>query len=374
MQTQQANSSSFQGIGREVAITDLVNVFGSVRAVDGVSIKIAAGEFVAMLGPSGSGKTTTMMSIAGFAGEYTGSIRIGGVEIDHLPPHRRHIGVVFQDLALFPHVTVEDNIAFPLRMRGVSSSDVRLAVRDVLELVRLTGMGGRLPSQLSGGQRQRVALARALVFKPPVLLLDEPFGALDKKLRENLHTEIKALHRQLGVTIVLVTHDQSEAMAMADRVAVMNQGRIEQFAAPIELYNRPANRFVAGFVGESALLVGQLKKDLGSGRWSIQTHGGLTLIASLYQKAAATINAAVEVMIRPEHFSIERVNAVAERGLIGRVTDTTYLGDRIKYDVSLSDTDNITAILPTKDADPDIGIGMDVRVSWDDRRAEIFVN
>src|SRR5690349_3800510 len=238
-------------LGAAVRIRDLRKAYAGVHAVNGISIDIEAGEFMTFLGPSGSGKTTTMMAIAGFVENYGGEIRIGDAVIDDLPPHRRNVGIVFQHLALFPHMSVADNIAFPLRMRGHREKEIAARVAGATALVRMDGFEDRLPAQLSGGQQQRVALARALVFDPPLLLLDEPLGALDRKLRESMQAELRALHDRLGITIVHVTHDQSEAMAISDRIAVINHGVVEQCGTPRELYFRPSNRFVADFVGES---------------------------------------------------------------------------------------------------------------------------
>jgi len=241
-----------------ITIRDLTKRHGSVTAVDRLNLDIAAGEFVIILGPSGSGKTTTLMCIAGFTLPDAGDILVNGRSVVGLPAHRRQLGVVFQHASLFPHMSVFENVAFSLRMRDRPSAEVENRVRDALAMVRLTGFERRRPNQLSGGQQQRVALARALVFRPPVLLLDEPLAALDLKLRQQLQVEIKRLHEELGVTIVSVTHDQSEALAMADRIVVMNDGRIQQVGSPETLYRYPVNAFVAQFIGEANLLTGTL--------------------------------------------------------------------------------------------------------------------
>jgi putative spermidine/putrescine transport system ATP-binding protein len=224
---------------------------GTITAVDDVSFEIARGEFVTLLGPSGSGKTTTLMMLAGFEAPTSGTISLAGTDLVRLQPWQRNIGMVFQNYALFPHMTVERNVAFPLRMRRVASDDVRRRVGELLELVGLSAFARRRPRELSGGQQQRVALARGLVFRPDLLLLDEPLGALDKNLREQMQVEIKRIHREVGTTMIYVTHDQSEAMTMSDRVAVFNHGRVEQIAAPLDIYRRPATRFVGEFIGES---------------------------------------------------------------------------------------------------------------------------
>jgi putative spermidine/putrescine transport system ATP-binding protein len=236
---------SFQKVSRH---------FGDVRAVDAVDLDIGPGEFFAMLGPSGSGKTTCLRLIAGFEQPTAGHIEVFGETAEGVPPYRRNVNTVFQDYALFPHLNVLDNVAYGLMVRGVSKLERRKAAEEALHLVRLPGYGARRPGQLSGGQRQRVALARALVNRPKVLLLDEPLGALDLKLREQMQEELKALQRSLGITFVFVTHDQGEALSMADRVAVFNEGKIMQIGAPEEIYQRPNSRFVADFVGSSNVL------------------------------------------------------------------------------------------------------------------------
>jgi putative spermidine/putrescine transport system ATP-binding protein len=242
--------------------------FGVVRAVDAVDLEIKPGEFFAMLGPSGSGKTTCLRLIAGFEQPTSGSISIFGERAEGVPPYRRNVNTVFQDYALFPHLNVLDNVAYGLMVKGVSRDERHRAAEDALKLVQLPGYGGRKPGQLSGGQRQRVALARALVNKPKVLLLDEPLGALDLKLRESMQEELKQLQKALGITFVFVTHDQGEALSMADRVAVFNDGRIMQVGAPEDIYQRPASRFVADFVGSSNVLPPDfVQRYAGERRW-----------------------------------------------------------------------------------------------------------
>ena len=243
--------------------------FGQVRAVDGVDLEVVPGEFFAMLGPSGSGKTTCLRLIAGFEQPTAGHIEIFGERADGVPPYRRNVNTVFQDYALFPHLNVIDNVAYGLMVKGVGKAERLKAAEQALELVRLPGYGARRPSQLSGGQRQRVALARALVNRPKVLLLDEPLGALDLKLRENMQEELKLLQKSLGITFIFVTHDQGEALSMADRVAVFNDGRIMQVGTPQEIYQRPASRFVADFVGSSNVLPPDfVQRYSGQRRWA----------------------------------------------------------------------------------------------------------
>jgi putative spermidine/putrescine transport system ATP-binding protein len=238
--------------------------FGAVKAVDGVDLSILPGEFFAMLGPSGSGKTTCLRLIAGFEQPDAGHIEIFGEKVEGLPPYRRAVNTVFQDYALFPHLSVGDNVAYGLRVRGVGRAERDKRAREALAMVKLAGMEGRRPAQLSGGQRQRVALARALIVRPKVLLLDEPLGALDLKLREEMQLELKGLQRALGLSFVFVTHDQGEALSMADRVAVFNEGRIVQVGPPEEVYERPRTRFVAGFVGSANVLSAAESEALGA--------------------------------------------------------------------------------------------------------------
>jgi len=251
-----------------VSFSKVSRHFGSVRAVDAVDLEVAAGEFFAMLGPSGSGKTTCLRLIAGFEQPTSGDISIFGESAVGVPPYRRNVNTVFQDYALFPHLNVADNVAYGLMVKGVAKDERRRAAEEALELVKLPGYGARKPGQLSGGQRQRVALARALVNKPRVLLLDEPLGALDLKLREQMQEELKSLQKQLGITFVFVTHDQGEALSMADRVAVFNDGKIMQVGSPQEIYRQPATRFVADFVGSSNILPPDfVQRYAGQNRW-----------------------------------------------------------------------------------------------------------
>ncbi len=237
-----------------IHIGGLTKKYGDLYALDSVDLDIKSGEFLTLLGPSGSGKTTLLMAIAGFNRPDSGSIRFDNQEMILTPPHRREVGMVFQSYALFPHMSVAENIAFPLKLRKVSAAETNQRVEEALHTVQLDGLGSRNIDQLSGGQRQRVALARAFVFRPRILLMDEPLSALDKKLRERMQIELKQLHRQLGVTTVYVTHDQREALTMSDRIAVINHGRLAQVDTPTSIYNRPANAFVADFIGESTML------------------------------------------------------------------------------------------------------------------------
>jgi ABC-type Fe3+/spermidine/putrescine transport system ATPase subunit len=288
--------------GAEVPDVELVGVtkgFGGVVAVDQIHLQVHPGEFLSLLGPSGCGKTTTLRLIAGFERPDQGAVRIGGHDVSRVPPYRRDVNTVFQSYALFPHLTVLDNVSYGLKQRGLSRKERRARAFEMLELVRLGGLEQRKPRQLSGGQQQRVALARALVMHPRVLLLDEPLGALDLKVRKQLQIELKRIQESIGITFVYVTHDQEEALAMSDRVAVMNHGRIEQLGPPREIYDRPASEWVAGFIGDTNF---------------IRVDGG-------------------EVAIRPEHVSVSREG----QGLGGTVLATMVIGPAVQCVVRLED-------------------------------------
>ncbi|MEO4042062.1 ABC transporter ATP-binding protein [Hoeflea sp. CAU 1731] len=276
-------------------------MFGDFQALDDVNLDIERGEFVTFLGPSGSGKTTTLMIIAGFEQATKGHITIDGKPLDGLKPYQRNIGIVFQNYALFPHKTAVDNVYFPLQMRGVGRRDGLEKANRMLELVGLKGFSERHSKELSGGQQQRVALARALVFEPSLLLLDEPLGALDKNLREQMQIEIKRIQKRLGVTTIFVTHDQTEAMSMSDRIVVFDKGRIEQVADPLDLYHRPNTRFVAGFVGESNIMAGHVV-DAAAGVAECAVFGTCRYTAD----ARFSNGQAVNILIRPEHLKISR--------------------------------------------------------------------
>ena len=314
----------------------LVRFRGVQKTYDGVhlvvrdlDLDIERGEFLTLLGPSGSGKTTTLMMLAGFESPTAGDIALDGKPITGTPPHKRHFGMVFQNYALFPHLSVGRNVAYPLSVRGMSNAERTERVAKALDMVRLAGMAERLPSQLSGGQQQRVALARALVFGPQLVLMDEPLGALDKQLREHMQIELKDLHRQLGVTFVYVTHDQGEALTMSDRVAVFNDGAIQQIDAVERLYEMPANRFVAGFVGDSTTLKGTVRAahiDNGSEHCGIVLPDGRVITG--VNVNGVEVGAQVEACIRPERIVLH-TQPPGERGnvLQSRVAGVIYYGD-----------------------------------------------
>jgi len=327
-------------LGAAVEIIDLSKRYGSFDALKQVSLRVAPGEFVTLLGPSGSGKTTTLSAIAGFVEATTGSVLVDGRPIDHLPPEARNIGVVFQHYALFPHMTVAENVAFPLEMRAQPRARVAALVLDALKAVQMSGFAERYPSELSGGQQQRIALARALVFSPPVMLLDEPLGALDKKLREELQIELKRLHHGSNMTMIYVTHDQEEALLLSDRIAVMRNGRIEQLGAPEEIYARPCNRFVAAFVGESNFLEAEVLARA-SAETRLRTTGGLDCISQGPTFGAAS--GRVSLMVRPEHVRLGAEAAGMRNRFSARVEEAFFAGGTVKYRLALSPVDSIVA-------------------------------
>ena len=301
---------------------------GETLVVKHLDLDIHRGEFLTLLGPSGSGKTTTLMMLAGFEIPTYGEIRLGGQAINSLPPHKRNIGMVFQNYALFPHMTVTQNVAFPLAVRKMAKPDIAEKVKKALEMVRLAEFGNRRPSQLSGGQQQRVALARALVFEPEIVLMDEPLGALDKQLREHMQMEIKHLHDELGLTVVYVTHDQSEALTMSDRVAVFNDGVIQQIDSPSILYEQPKNSFVANFIGENNTFNGEVVSVEGEERCTVRLSGGELIQAKRVRIYGPGVKTSLS--IRPEKFFIGKAPANIENKLTGTVRETIYLGDHLR--------------------------------------------
>lgn len=347
-------------LGAAVRIDGFTRRFGPVVAVDAVSLDIAAGEFLALLGPSGSGKSTILMGIAGFEYPDAGRVEIGGADCTALPANRRNLGMVFQKYTLFPHLSVLDNVAFPLKMRGMPRRERHRLAAQALETVRLGGYGARMPAQLSGGQQQRVALARAIVYNPPVLLMDEPLSALDRNLREEMQLEIKRLHAGLGMTMVFVTHDQGEALTMADRVAVLNEGRVQQIGTPRALYERPETLFVARFIGEMNFLPCRLDAAadatavvLGDGRrWALPRSA---LVGAPAAGGPATL------AIRPERLEVV-APADAPDTLPARVEDVVYAGAAQLVIARLPDGTEMRARLPGHDragqARPGAAIGL----------------
>jgi putative spermidine/putrescine transport system ATP-binding protein len=304
--------------------------FGGVKALDGVSLDIGRGEFMTLLGPSGCGKTTLLKLAAGFLAPDSGAVAIDGKCVNDVPTYKREIGMMFQNYALFPHMNVTDNIAYGLKTRQVPRHDIRRRVAEALALVKLTGMEDRKPRQLSGGQQQRVALARALVINPTVLLLDEPFSALDKNLRASMQIELREIQRKLGLTTIFVTHDQSEALSLSDRMAVMSEGTIRQLGAPLDIYRRPSDRFVASFVGDTNCLRGEL---LGiAGLEAVIALGGAQIKVGSEHLAAARPSALVDLFVRPERL---RIGAPNEPGtMAGQIVAQTYHGGHVDLQIA----------------------------------------
>jgi putative spermidine/putrescine transport system ATP-binding protein len=336
----------------DIRIRGLSKRYGDVAAVDGIDLDIAHGEFFTMLGPSGSGKTTTLRMIAGFELPDAGSIELGGEDVSSLPPFARDVNTVFQDYALFPHMTVAENVAYGLEVRRVEKAERRERTADALRMVQLEGYGDRKPGQLSGGQRQRVALARAIVNRPRVLLLDEPLGALDLKLRQEMQIELKAIQQEVGITFVYVTHDQEEALTMSDRIAVMHAGKVEQVGTPEELYERPASRFVADFIGTTNLLHGVIEPD-GSVRF---TSGESARVAH----DGIGPGADVEISVRPE--SISLVPAAADGAIRGEIEQAAYLGASVSYQVRTAGGLSLSVLAPKTGIR--LPVGSEVAVAW----------
>jgi len=355
------------GRGASVTLSDLEKTYDRAnavaKAVDGVSLDIRSGEFLTLLGPSGSGKTTTLMMIAGFETPTAGDIAIDGNSVVAMPPYRRNIGMVFQNYALFPHLTVEENVGFPLKQRGVSKVERAKLVAEALELVHLPGYGARYPRQLSGGQQQRVAVARAVVFKPRLLLMDEPLGALDKQLRENLQLEMRRLHADLGITFIYVTHDQEEALTMSDRIAVMNDGKVAQVGSPEDLYDRPDNRFVAGFIGESNFLpavVRGLEDDV------VVAECEGTLIRALCPGRPAR-GEKVTLTTRPERLRFadtSQAGAHPQNRLSVTVTEAVFAGERCRYMLQAGDGTSIVLKEPSSAAIRRRAVGERAEIAW----------
>ena len=333
---------------------------GATFVVRDMRLEVRDGEFVTLLGPSGSGKTTSLMMLAGFTRPTSGSIRIRGRPVQATPPHRRGIGMVFQNYALFPHMTVRQNLTFPLEVRGVGRSRQEARLADILRLSRLHGLADRRPSELSGGQQQRVAIARALIFEPELVLMDEPLGALDRRLREEMQYEIRRIHHDLGITVVYVTHDQQEAMVLSDRVAVFRDGRIEQTAPPAMLYEEPERSFVARFIGENNRLDGVVR-SVRDGLCEVKIGGGS--IRALVV-APLEVGARTTVSIRPERIAISPAEGLYSNQIDARVEDLTFLGDHIRVRLRLLGTSDFIVKIPSTAGFGGILPGDDVRLGW----------
>jgi len=353
--------------GARLSLVGLTKAYGDVPAVRGVHLDIEPGEFLTLLGPSGSGKTTTLMMIAGFQEPTSGSIRLGSQDITRLPPERRGIGMVFQHYALFPHLRVADNVAYRLRMRGVAREEIRRRVGEALDMVELGAFASRYPSELSGGQQQRVALARAFVFRPSLILMDEPLGALDRRLREQMQLEIKRLQGILGSTVVYVTHDQDEALVMSDRIAVMNEGLVEQCAPPETLYVRPASTFVATFVGDSNVVAGRVTA-VSDGSVELRTNGGDLLRGT--GDAPLQPGDDVVATLRPERISVT-AEGPSQGGLSGTCVGHIYAGESSRYEIETASGTILLRHQNRPDA-PGIAMGARVHVTWQPGDLRVF--
>lgn len=335
-------------------------------AVRDVHLELAEGEFLTLLGPSGSGKTTTLKMVAGLELPTAGEIWVKGENITFLSPDKRGLGMVFQNYALFPHMTVRENVAFPLKMRrSFSRAEIESKVREILRLVQLEEYIDRYPSQLSGGQQQRVALARALVFGPPIVLMDEPLGALDKKLRTAMQLEILRIQKALQITTIYVTHDQEEALTLSDRIAIMNAGRIEQIGAPKEIYEEPVSAFVADFIGESNLLpVDVVSMHGNQARLKVKSAPGGPVLAGKCMNPDALDTANSFLAVRPEKIEISRVEAGTESGLKGKVEDAIYLGEMVRYKIRIGSELELCAKQQATGNTAGFLVGDDVSLSW----------
>jgi len=345
----------------QLTLAGLTKRYATTIAVDSIDLDVGRGEFLTLLGPSGSGKTTTLMMVAGFTPPSEGEILVDDRPITGMAPEHRNIGVVFQNYALFPHMRVFDNVAFPLRMRRQPRAMIQAQVEHALGLVHLDGLGDRFPAQLSGGQQQRVALARALVFNPGLLLMDEPLGALDRNLREQMKTEIKRIHHDVGVTVLYVTHDQEEALTMSDRVALMNRGRIVQLGSAEDLYERPASRFVANFIGESNLLEGRVESADGG---AVFVHGGNLRLPVSPSPRPFHSGESCTLMVRPEKIALGPGGSDATQGLPGAVETVVYVGEFTRYRVRVAPEVVFSVKIPNTQATVRAKPGDLVRLRW----------
>jgi spermidine/putrescine transport system ATP-binding protein len=330
----------------DVELRKVFKVYNQEPVVRGIDLRIRRGEFFSILGPSGCGKTTTLRLVAGFETPSSGDVLIRGQSVNQVPPYRRPVNTVFQSYALFSHLTVWENVAFGLRLKKQSKADVQTQVDAALKLVKMDGFAKRFPAQLSGGQQQRVALARALVNRPAVLLLDEPLGALDLKLRKEMQIELSTLHQELGLTFIMVTHDQEEALSLSDRIAVMNQGNIEQIDAPERIYEQPKTPFVADFIGDTNLFYGKIEGFSSSTLW-ITTDNGLKMKANPNNSGESLTSGSVVVSVRPEKIRLSLSPLPQEANVFeGRLRSVMYLGTHVHYGVELASGDRVTVMQP----------------------------
>ena len=333
---------------------------GKVLVVKDLNLDIAEGEFITMLGPSGSGKTTCLMMLAGFETPTNGEIYLDSNPISNIPPHKRGIGMVFQNYALFPHMTVYENLAFPLKVRKILKDEIDKKVDKALSMVSLSGFENRMPGQLSGGQQQRVAVARALVFDPSVVLMDEPLGALDKNLRESMQYEIKHIHESIGVTVVYVTHDQGEALTMSNRIAVFNDGKVQQLSSPDKLYEEPVNSFVAEFIGENNRFSGKVT-DISKDKCKVKLDEGSEILANPIAVKSNGENTIVS--LRPERALINTKEKM-ENNFKGKIEEVIYHGDHTRLRLNLLGNKDFILKVPNSSANMDIKLGNQINVSW----------
>jgi putative spermidine/putrescine transport system ATP-binding protein len=334
---------------------------GEILVVKDLNVDVPQGEFLTLLGPSGSGKTTTLMMLAGFETPTSGEIYLEGEPISSIPPYKRGIGMVFQNYALFPHMTVNENLSFPLEVRKLSKSDIEEKVKKALSMVELDAFGSRMPMQLSGGQQQRVALARALVFEPRLVLMDEPLGALDKKLREQMQYEIKHIHGRIGITVVYVTHDQNEALTMSNRIAVFNDGKIQQISTPDVLYEKPDSAFVAQFIGENNQIKGKVKSINGM-NCVIETENGEDIVS--LKVNVSSVGEDSTVSLRPERVAINATEGEFENKFEAQVKELIYLGDHIRTRVEVCGNDQFIVKVPNSYKGSNLEEGTKVKLSW----------
>ena len=348
-------------VSHSLSLRKLTKRYGQQTAIEDVTIDVARGKFVTLLGPSGSGKTTILMAVAGFVPPTSGQILLDDRDITRLAPEHRNFGMVFQGYALFPHMTVEQNVWFPLRVRGISLTEARKDVNAILDLVQLTGLASRLPSELSGGQQQRVALARALIFQPDLMLLDEPLSALDKRLRADLQWELSALHRRLGATFISVTHDQEEALSMSDEIVILRDGRVEQTGSPSALYDRPATKFVASFLGESNFIRGQVSNvETGHFRYTVEDRSFLQAGAPNPKDH----DGCVLLALRPEKISVGPAPRNLPNSVEGRIADFKYFGSAFYLQVATKLFGRMMVKTSAGSAELDPRIGAPVWLGW----------
>jgi spermidine/putrescine ABC transporter ATP-binding subunit len=337
-----------------IEFSGVTKAYGETVAVDDISLSVGDGEFLALLGPSGSGKSTTLRMLAGFERPTAGRIELGGVDLTGVPPHKRDTSMVFQNYALFPHMTVGENIAFGLKRQNVPGDEIQDRIDEALSLVDLTGMADRRPGTLSGGQQQRVATARSIAVEPSVLLMDEPLGALDKQLRDQIKIDLTRLQNRLGITTVYVTHNQDEALTMADRIAVMNEGRIEQIGTPDEIYNRPTNRFVSDFIGDANFIHGTLTRR--DDRTVLEAHGRELVVGS-----DRAIDGESVAFVRPEKMAVVSEPRAGQNAVEGRIEQILFAGSRTQYFVTVDDSE----YLIEGEAGVDVAEGQTATVAWE---------